>query len=279
MQQGDLAQRSQLEQAEMSQREQTQSLQRAQASRRGVFLMKDSQGHTRRVMAPRTRKRRSTPQPQDAAPGISPELAHQGSHLGGGGAPPMSAELSGESLSQMCDNIEADRVRDNGAEADQLAASVFRHARRNLEFASGAAKRRRAKEAVPEPIIDMLLEFVRTPHEQRTDLLFSDAAFRGLENPAKVTQSVKSWLCEIRDDTRTYRQVAADLDYDMRTTHPLPWYTALKTFSDSQGWFPEVLSLLLDSNSGFLEHPETACTHDIDVAHRVSPSQAGMVGE
>ena len=93
-----------------------------------------------------------------------------------------------------------------------------------------------------------------------------------------MTQAVNNWLREMRDDTQTYRQVAAYLDHDMCSSHPLPWYAALKTLSDSQGWFPEVFSLLLDSNNGFLEHPETGCTHDIDVAHRVSPSQAGDGG-
>lgn len=155
--------------------------------------------------------------------------------------------------------------------------SVYRHERRRLEFDNALEKRRKTNVGIVDPTDALLTQIRNTPLDRQADALFPDGAFLNLENPQAATETVKKWLRDILADGRTHYDIALDLNVDQRHLHPIPWYAALTRISQVEGWFFECFSGALDSNLGFLEHPETYCTHSAAVEHKVTCNQAAML--
>ena len=160
----------------------------------------------------------------------------------------------------------------------QQVQDVYRHTRRSVAFPNAHARHQlvQAQSDAVDPVIGQLQEIRALPGdaEQRLDLLFSDVAYMGLRTPAEAATTVKQWLAEIIDETRSFQQVVECVNFDARCCHPLPYWNAVQRFAGVNGFYPEVLALLLQCNLSLLEHPKTGLTHHVNIKHRVSSAQS-----
>ena len=110
---------------------------------------------------------------------------------------------------------------------------------------------------------------MRQNAQENPEAVFSSIAFLGA--PTEVHTTVKGWLRQIHDDSRTHMQVAADLDLDTQHLHPEVWAKAVNQVASCQGWWPESYVQVLDSNA--VEHrmnPHIAIYHRLQASSRKS---------
>ncbi|CAE7917876.1 unnamed protein product [Symbiodinium necroappetens] len=151
--------------------------------------------------------------------------------------------------------------------------------KRKLRFENALDEQSAAGRDRPDPVTDML----RHVQEQGADFsldefYFQDCVFDGYLDKDEVYKTVKECLLHCYNGTETHRQLATNLDFDLRFMVPAPLAAAVNTVAKRRGLSPEALLAVLDANVGFMEDPTTTLTHQLDSMHEITPASPVIVG-
>lgn len=151
--------------------------------------------------------------------------------------------------------------------------------RRGLCFEDALAEEEKGSGTMADPM-ETILPRLRgaTSWEAFEDLLFHDRMFDGFRNKDETYTTVKANVKDAWEDARTHRQLAADIDFDIRMCAVLPIAEAVHTVAKAKGIQTEALLACIESNIGFLEAAGTMLSHNLRSKHFITPGSAVIVG-
>ncbi|CAK0825868.1 unnamed protein product, partial [Prorocentrum cordatum] len=181
------------------------------------------------------------------------------------------------------------RVRDGG-DCYFHALLVLLHFRGVLMLApsgvsaapGGASASLRAPDPTGESVAALQAKVEGLPEDEVSnaieEFLFPDVVFEGFKTKEEVYETVRQRVMKAWEDTRSHRQIASELDFDLRTIAPKPLADAVHTAAKARGLSAEALLSAVECNMGFIEAPGTKLTHLRQSGHYVSPGQPLLIG-
>ena len=149
--------------------------------------------------------------------------------------------------------------------------------KRKLRFENSLDDLSTAGRNLPDPVADML-RALQDHGKELDEHYFQDCVFEGWLNKDEVYNTVKTSLLNSYSRTDTHRQLATDLNLDLRFMVPAPMAAAVQTVAKRRGLAAEALLAVIDANVGFMEAPSTTLTHQLDSMHDISPGSPVLVG-
>jgi hypothetical protein len=163
-----------------------------------------------------------------------------------------------------------------GGTSDEQAVELFFGLR--LSDAEKIRQRKRATSVAEEHLRELLqrLEQAETSMEV-SDILFSRPP-ENLLSSEGIRNYVKEQLTLISRDTRSHRDVCADLSFDLQKCLPRPWMLALQAYAEANGLHTEALAWCLYANLSFLEHPSRRIGHSDTGRHTEAVNMPVLIG-
>lgn len=109
-------------------------------------------------------------------------------------------------------------------------------------------------------------------------LIYPGGLFDGFQNEDATYNTIKEWLNEIIDDPKDHLKVCANQAYSLRHHMPSPIVEAVMGLALANGWHPEAVMLLLESNISFMEHHASKIAEKNLCLHQISPAIAVFLG-
>ncbi|CAK0910438.1 unnamed protein product, partial [Prorocentrum cordatum] len=181
------------------------------------------------------------------------------------------------------------RVRDGG-DCCFHALLVLLHFRGVLMLApsgvsaapGGASAGLRVPDPTGESVAALQAKVEGLPEDEASNAieesLFPDIVFEGFKTKGEVYETARQRVMKAWEDTRSHRQIASELDFDLRTIAPKLLADAVHTAAMARGLSAEALLSAVECNMGFIEAPGTELTHLRMSGHYISPGQPLLIG-
>ncbi|CAK0799279.1 unnamed protein product, partial [Prorocentrum cordatum] len=168
--------------------------------------------------------------------------------------------------------------------AEKTSPASFTSFRNGARFEDSLAES--ASSRVPDPTGESLAALQAIVEELPEDeaskaieeFLFPDIVFEGFKTKEEVHERVRHRVMRAWEDTRSHRQIASELDFDLRTIAPKPLADAVHAAGKARGLSAEALLAAVECNMGFIEAPGTTLTHLPSSGHYISPGQPLLIG-